>query len=79
MHWNGKKWAAVRLPKLAKVNGAAWSPRGIVAIGAGQRVGERSAAGQPGRRAGPQDTVLLHWNGKTWCRAARTPASTWTR
>lgn len=71
MHWNGKKWAAIRLPKLAKVNGAAWSPRGIVALGAGNvwvnEVPQGSLNGEPG----PQDTVLLHWNGKTWSRAAQ--------
>ena len=71
MHWNGKTWAAVRLPKLAKVNGAAWSPRGIAALGAGNvwvnEVPQGSLNGEPG----PQDTVLLHWNGKTWSRAAQ--------
>ncbi len=71
MHWNGTKWAAVRLPKLAPVQGAAWSPRGIVAFGAGNvwvnEVPDGSLSGEPG----PQDTVLLHWNGKTWTRAAK--------
>jgi len=71
MHWNGKKWAAVRLPKLAPVNGFAWSPRGIVALGAGNvwvdEVPQGSLNGEPG----PQDTVLLHWDGSTWTAAAQ--------
>ena len=70
MHWNGKKWAAVSLPKLAPVNGAAWSPAGIVALGPGNvwvsEVPQGGLAGTPG----PQDTVLLHWDGKTWSQAA---------
>ena len=52
MHWNAKKWAAVRLPKLAPVQGAAWSPRGIVAFGAGNvwvnEVPGGSLSGEPG-------------------------------
>jgi hypothetical protein len=71
MHWNGKKWAAVRLPKLAPVNGAAWSPRGIVALGAANVWVNEVPQGSLGGEPGPQDTVLLHWNGKTWSRAAK--------
>jgi hypothetical protein len=71
MHWNGKKWAALRLPKLAPVNGAAWSPRGIVALGAGNVWVNEVPQGGLGGEPGPQDTVLLHWNGKTWSRAAK--------
>jgi hypothetical protein len=70
MHWNGKKWAAVRLPKLAPVNGAAWAPRGIVALGAGNVWIAEVPQGGLGGEPGPQDTVLLHWNGKTWSKAA---------
>ena len=71
MHWNGKKWAAVRLPKLAPVNGAAWSPRGIVALGAGNVWVNEVPQGSLGGEPGPRDTMLLHWNGKTWSRAAK--------
>jgi hypothetical protein len=70
MHWNGKTWAAVRLPKLAPVSGAAWEPRGIAALGAGNvwiaEVPQGSLNGEPG----PPDTILLHWNGHTWKTAA---------
>jgi len=66
MHWNGKTWSAVRLPKLAPVSGAAWEPRGIAALGGGDvwiaEVPQGSLGGEPG----PQDTMLLHWNGHTW-------------
>jgi hypothetical protein len=71
MHWNGKKWAAVRLPKLAPVQGAAWSPRGIVAFGAGNVWVNEVPGGSLGGEPGPQRTVLLHWNGKTWTRVAK--------
>ena len=70
MHWNGKTWAAVSLPKLAPVSGAAWAPRGIVALGAGNVWIAEVPQGGLGGEPGPQDTVLLHWNGKTWRRAA---------
>jgi hypothetical protein len=70
MHWNGKTWAAVRLPKLAPLNGSAWSPRGITALGAGNVWIDEVPQGSQGGTPGPQDTVLLHWNGKTWSQAA---------
>jgi hypothetical protein len=73
MHWNGKTWAAVRLPKLAPLNGAAWSPRGIVALGAGNVWVDEVPQGSLGGAPGPQATALLHWNGSSWRTAARDP------
>ena len=42
-----------------------------MALGAGNVWVTEVPQGSLGGGPGPQDTVLLHWNGKTWSRAAK--------
>ena len=42
-----------------------------MALGAGNVWANEVPQGSLGGEPGPQDTVLLHWNGKTWSRAAK--------
>ena len=78
MHWNGKKWAAVRLPKLAPVK-APPGRRGASSRRRGQRVGERSAAGGLAGSPGRSTPCCCTRTERPGARSLRTPASTWTR
>ena len=73
MHWNGKKWAAASLPVLAPLDGAAWSPASIVALGPDNVWIAEVPQGSLGGTPGPQATTLLHWDGSTWATAAQDP------
>jgi hypothetical protein len=67
-HWNGAKWAVVASPNVARVAGQAAGNqlRGVAARSAANAyaVGVAIAPG------GAEVTLLLHWNGHRWARAA---------
>lgn len=62
-HWNGKTWRLVRSPK---VNSLEDSLTGVAAISASNAW----AVGTIFDGQGFNQTLVLHWNGKTWNRVA---------
>ena len=67
MHWNGKAWSSLSIPKVAPVNGSVWSPTGIVATSASNVWVKESVEGSVGGGGPvPVGAALLHWNGKKW-------------
>ncbi len=67
MHWDGKKWATVRLPVLPLPYGASVSYSDMTAVGPDDAWLFRSIsfAGSP-----IPETAMMHWNGKAWLTVA---------
>lgn len=80
MHWNGSKWRAISLPKLAPVKKYPWAVDSIVALSdrnvwlSESPVGDSVGVGGGHYVGPPPGVVLLHWNGKSWHIAARNNA-----
>lgn len=66
-HWNGTKWSVAVSPNVARVAGQAASNqlRGVAARSAGNAYAVGVA-----QAGGGELTLLLHWNGHSWTRAA---------
>ncbi len=70
MHYDGRAWQALPLPKLTPVNGTAWYPDNLVALSARDvwvtELLDRSGGVVPG----PPGITLLRWNGRHWSRVS---------
>jgi hypothetical protein len=70
MHWDGRSWHTLSLPKLAPVQGYSWYPDAVAALSTSNVWVSEVVSGPRNGNPGPSGTTLLHWNGKRWSRVS---------
>lgn len=70
MHWAGRRWTSMTLPRLRASGGKLAFPSGLAVLrGNSLWMTEQFHCPHPGcERPQPPGILLAHWNGKTWVR-----------
>jgi len=71
MHWNGRKWSTLPIPRMRFSNGKLMWPAGLTVLKGGSLwVTEQFHCPNPGVCNPPQPPgmLLAHWNGRRWVR-----------
>jgi hypothetical protein len=68
LHWNGRAWSTVRSPNPGKLNNSLGGLAVVSAKSIWTTEDYSNSSGTPGTSA------IVHWNGRTWSKAAAAPA-----
>ncbi len=71
MHWNGRRWSTLSVPRIRATNGKLMWPGGLAVLAHNSLwVTEQFHCPSPGlcSPAQPPGMILAHWNGRKWVR-----------